>query len=349
MNFSFSSVHYLTRLAIILVLGASYSSAATHDHHDYTAHQSHSARPDGHAPISVMGDHTHHQGEWMISYRTMHMAMDDNYSGSNKIGTAQVLASFMVSPISMSMDMHMVGVMHAPSDELTLMLMIPYLDISMDHITRMGARFTTKTSGLSDPTIGGLWTLNKTDTDQVHLNFGVSLPTGKIEARGATPMGANRLLPYAMRLGSGTFDFKPGITWNHRAASWSAGAQASGTIRLGKNDRGYRLGNTMQVTTWAARTVTPSFSVSARVSYDQWGDISGRDARLNPMMVPTARTDLRGGQRITTWIGANLIGTKGALTNHRLAVEVGAPVQRDLDGPQLSTSLITTLGWQYAF
>jgi len=28
-----------------------------------------SARPDGHAPISVMGDHTHHKGEWMFSYK----------------------------------------------------------------------------------------------------------------------------------------------------------------------------------------------------------------------------------------------------------------------------------------
>ena len=32
-----------------------------------------SGRPDGHAPVSVMGDHTHNKGEWMFSYRFMSM------------------------------------------------------------------------------------------------------------------------------------------------------------------------------------------------------------------------------------------------------------------------------------
>jgi len=34
------------------------------------------ARPDGHAPISVMGDHMHKMGEWMVSYRYMSMEME---------------------------------------------------------------------------------------------------------------------------------------------------------------------------------------------------------------------------------------------------------------------------------
>ena len=32
-------------------------------------------RADSHAPISVMGDHTHGKGEWMLSYRYMGMGM----------------------------------------------------------------------------------------------------------------------------------------------------------------------------------------------------------------------------------------------------------------------------------
>ncbi|NBD18196.1 MAG: hypothetical protein GVY04_19270 [Cyanobacteria bacterium] len=34
-----------------------------------------SGRPDGHAPIGVMGDHVHGQGEWMLSYRYMFILM----------------------------------------------------------------------------------------------------------------------------------------------------------------------------------------------------------------------------------------------------------------------------------
>lgn len=41
------------------------------------------ARPDGHAPIGVMGDHTHKTGEWMFSYRYMQMHMDGNRDGTD--------------------------------------------------------------------------------------------------------------------------------------------------------------------------------------------------------------------------------------------------------------------------
>lgn len=37
-----------------------------------------SSRPDGHAPISVMGDHYHKKGELMFSYRFMPMWMEGN-------------------------------------------------------------------------------------------------------------------------------------------------------------------------------------------------------------------------------------------------------------------------------
>jgi hypothetical protein len=42
------------------------------------------SRPDGHAPISVMGDHMHAMGEWMVSYRYMTMDMKGLLDGSNE-------------------------------------------------------------------------------------------------------------------------------------------------------------------------------------------------------------------------------------------------------------------------
>ena len=43
-----------------------------------------SNRPDGHAPISVMGDHVHHKGEFMFSYRYMIMGMSHLKSGNDR-------------------------------------------------------------------------------------------------------------------------------------------------------------------------------------------------------------------------------------------------------------------------
>ena len=105
-------------------------------------------QPDDHAPIGVMADHQHQKGEWMISYRYMGMAMDGNRDGSDRLSRSEVLLNgtgdYRVAPTEMDMEMHMLGVMYAPSDKYTLMLMVPYLSSEMDHITAMGANFQLK-------------------------------------------------------------------------------------------------------------------------------------------------------------------------------------------------------------
>lgn len=307
------------------------------------------ARPDSHAPIGVMGDHTHNQGEWMTSYRFMTMGMGPNYDGSQKLTPSEVHADYMISPISMDMDMHMVGVMYAPTDTLTLMGMFNYTEVSMDHLVRNGVTFTTRSSGIGDTGLGALWAVVKSSTQNVHLNLGVSLPTGDIAVRDATPMGPNTLLPYAMRLGSGTYDLKPGITWTYLGAGWSMGAQGIVTVRLDENDRSYTLGDRIDLTTWVAYTLHESVSVSARLSYADWQNIDGADTALNPMMVPTARTDLRSGAETTALIGINYEIPSGTFEGHRLAVEYGTVIDRDLTGPQLGTDDVLTVAWQWAF
>ena len=98
-----------------------------------------SSRPDGHAPLGVMGDHTHEKGEVMFSYRFMPMRMEGNLVGADRVDTVDVLRAFPVTPLRMPMSMHMFSAMVAPADRLTLMGMVPILDGSMDHLTRTGS------------------------------------------------------------------------------------------------------------------------------------------------------------------------------------------------------------------
>ena len=106
--------------------------------------------PSDHAPIGVMGDHTHGIGETMLSYRHMRMGMNGLRDGKSRASRGQVLQDFMVTPLRMDMEMHMFGVMHAPIEGLTLMLMVPYARLEMEHQTRPGGRFTTRADGLGD-------------------------------------------------------------------------------------------------------------------------------------------------------------------------------------------------------
>jgi hypothetical protein len=311
-----------------------------------SAHDWSTARPDGHAPIGVMGDHTHGKREWMASYRYMNMAMEGNRSGTSNISTAGVLAGWPVAPLEMTM--HMLGVMYAPIEKLTLTAMLPFSFISMDHITRTGVRFTTETHGVGDLQLGGLYELGRWDQHGVHLNFGFGLPTGSVDERDATPAGANSLLPYPMQLGSGTVDFLPGLTHLGQSEDWSWGSQLRGTVRLGDNEEDYSLGDRLGASGWLARKICSMASVSGRLSSDTWGNIDGAESRVNPMMVPTADTGRRGGTRLDMLFGLNLYRSSGFLKGHRLAIEGGIPVYQRLDGPQLETDWLLTAGWQYA-
>jgi hypothetical protein len=133
-------------------------------------HEVHEHHKGGRVPIGVMGGHTHHAGKWMLTYRYMYMDMEGNRDATNKLGTSDVLKDFAVSPTQMTIQMHMIGLMYAPSDKLTFMSMIPYVHKEMDHITRMKTEFTTRTEGIGDITLTGLYNVYQSGPHQVHFN-----------------------------------------------------------------------------------------------------------------------------------------------------------------------------------
>ncbi|NER94795.1 MAG: transporter [Symploca sp. SIO1B1] len=308
-----------------------------------------SARPDGHAPISVMGEHTHQAGEFMFSYRYMFMRMDGNRDGTDDLSDQEVLQQFPVTPTNMDMEMHMFGGMYAPTDDLTLMVMIPYVLKEMDHVTRTGVNFTTNSEGFGDLQLTGLYNVLRQNRQRVHFNLGFSFPTGSIDERDDTPAGNNLRLPYPMQIGSGTFDLKPGVTYLGQADKFSWGAQANTVLRLGENSNDYRLGNQFNLTGWVASKWVDWLSTSLRLDFKTLGNISGADPLLNPMMIPTADPDRRGGERLDLGLGLNLYAPSGALKGTRLGVEFVLPMVQSLDGPQLETDWQLTIGVQASF
>jgi hypothetical protein len=307
-------------------------------------------RPDGHAPIGVMGDHTHKAGEVMLSYRYMNMNMHGNRDGTGDVSAQQVLDDFPIAPTDMTLEMHMFGAMYAPIDEITLMVMSSQVEKTMDHLHRTAGHFTTDASGFGDTSIGGMTGLYNDGTHVLDVGLGVSLPTGSIDERGATPAGPDQKLPYPMQLGSGTFDILPGVTYRGFAEDISWGGQLKAVLRTGENDEDYTLGDQYEASAWGAYRWNRWVSTSVRLDGLTWGDIDGADPELNAAAVPTADPDLRAGTRLDLTFGINLFFPKGSVADgHRLAVEAGLPVYQHLDGPQLETDWIVTVGWQKAF
>ena len=212
-------------------------------------------RPDSHAPIGVMQDHTHNKGEFMFTYRFMHMFMDQNRDGTDNVSASKVLEDFVVTPTKMTTQMHMFSSMYGLNDTVTLMAMFPYILKDMDHVNRAGVKFRTHSSGIGDIKLASLWRLYAFETPSIgahrfHLNTGVSLPSGDIKPRDNTPLGNNSLLPYPMRLGSGTVDLLPGLTYTGVKNNVSWGFQAMGVVRLGYNSQGYKDGNRYDLNSW---------------------------------------------------------------------------------------------------
>lgn len=281
--------------------------------------------------------------------------MEQNVDGNSQIGDREIISpageGYLVVPQWMDMEMHMFGVMQAPTDRLTLMLMMPYVTKEMGHLRRDGREFVTRSEGWGDLKLTGIFELYHGPGQALLVNLGISAPTGSIEEKDVIPGPGNTRLPYPMQIGSGTWDLHPGITYLGQNADWSWGGQLSGILRLGENDEGYRLGHAGELTFWGARRWTDTFSTSLRLTGKTWGDIDGRDEDLviPPAAVPTADPNRRGGSQIDVALGLNVYLRPGILKGHRLAIEAGVPVYHDLDGPQLATELQLTLGWQWAF
>jgi len=306
-------------------------------------------RPNGHAPIGVMGEHPHSKGEIMLSYRYMYMKMKGMRNGTDTISNQEVLEQFMVTPTDMDMQMHMFGIMYAVTNKLTLMGMIPYVKKSMNHLARAGGGFKTTSEGLSDISISGLYKIYDDGSNKLIINFGLSFPTGSIDKKDDTPMGSNQQLPYPMQLGSGTWDLVPGITYSGNYQNLNWGSQVLGVIRIGENDRNYTLGDKLNLTAWTAYNINYWISISGRLDWGFWGNIDGADPDLNPSVVPTADPGLQGGNRLDALFGFNFVNQKGPkwLQGQRLAFEFGFPVYQDLDGPQLETDWVLLFGWQF--
>ncbi len=328
------------------------------------------ARADSHAPIGVMGDHMHARGEWMFSYRYMQMSMAGNLKGSSSIdadtiattesnpfaATPGMPPTLRIVPLEMDMDMHMPGLMYAPSDRITLMLMTMYWQKSMSLRTYMGGMgssvlgdFQTGTSGWGDTKVSAMIRLLDTNRLNAHATIGVSLPTGSTgeTTEVLTPMGMVTELraPYPMQLGSGSYDPLVGATISstgNGALGW--GAQWSSVFRVSKNDDQYQLGDEHRLTGWLSYRFIDSVSASLRIEYNKRGNVSG----LDPLImgpVQTADPQRLAYQRTDLSAGMNLAGA-GAFHGWRLGLEFSVPVQQRVDGPQLETDRQVTLGLQ---
>ena len=204
----------------------------------------------------------------------------------------------------MTIDMPRLMLRYGPTNDSTLMVMLQFMDMQMNHLTRTGARFRTESSGLGDIRISPIFSVYDEYPHRIQIETGVSFPTGSITQKDITPAGLSQL-EYKMQTGSGTIDLHPAITYLGQTEEMTWGAQVRGVVRTGRNDQGYKQGDMLEFTTWWSPTISESFSPSIRMDAMSWGNVRGFDPTIGRTN-PEGNANLQGGEQSNPLLGANV-------------------------------------------
>jgi hypothetical protein len=316
-------------------------------------------------PASVMISHVHKKHEWMVSYRYMGMDMDGLLSGTTTTTKNDVYVNYLMAGNKMSMNMHMVMAMYGVTNKLTLMAMFNYnialmsmsmLDTGMPHMHGgmvMGgttASMNMKTAGLGDIKLQALYSVIKRPRHQLLVSAGISIPTGNTQLKGGLEsMYPNQRYPYAMQLGSGTFDVMPGINYLYQKGKITMSSQVTSVIRTGYNSIGYKLGNEATSNSWLAYQWHRIISSSIRMEASMAKKIDGYDQTLYYYNEPSANSFNYGGKKVNVFIGSVFQFKRGILKNNRLGIEYGQPIYQNLNGIQMKTKQAINASWAITF
>ncbi len=305
-------------------------------------------RPDSWASPGIVGDRTLPRGEVMVWYRFHEGRVKGLQVGKQSIGVEDLTPLYPIVPLRRTTRAHEAGLAFSPAPRVTLSARGSFLLHSLDELADDGLVYRTESSGISDVEVEALVDVYEKGPYRAHLGMGVSIPVGSITERANGSGGGTFLLPYAMQTGSGTPDLTPSGAILAMNEHGSVGLRARGTIRIGENDRGYRLGHGAELAGWGATQLNDHFSVSAGLVFEHWGQIDGADPELDFELSPSEDPLFTGGTFVDLPVGVNLFIREGILAGHRLGVEARWPVSQDTEGPQLRRDLRITARWQTA-
>lgn len=334
----------------------------------------------GQPPAGVMFGHMLGQaGDVMVGYRYMysdqtggmrhgsHAASDQaiindviRLNPGKKIPPCKPAYSNIDCSISkqteMTMHMHMLDLMYAPTDWLNLMLMPQLVNMEMNMATLQNDRNNGHSgnhvsNGLGDTFMVALFKVFEGQGHHFNAGIGLSAPTGSTKQTvDGVDSETSVLQDYGMQLGSGTWDFKPSLTYTGQSEKWSWGAQVSGVKRLqDANNLGYALGDAFQGTAWGNYNFLHWLSASVRGIYTAQGDIRGQSSRPNSSSAPVDFSGNYGGQFWDVGLGLNAMVPDGEFSGHSLGVEWLQPVADNYNGYQLERDGALSVTWGYMF
>ena len=312
---------------------------------------------------------TKQSDKWSVGYRYIRLEFSGHRDGTDNLSDSEVLFpggaavrtsnNYPIVPTEIRQEAHVTELGFSPNEKFSVNILVPYITQETEHISIVPgfSDFAIHSEGIGDISVTPSLIAWKKSNHVLTLNAGLSLPVGAINETGDTPApGSVNPLPYTMQLGSGTFDFLPGISYFGARDRLTWGAQTLGTIRLGRNYRGYTLGNRLSLQTWlrvkAFDWMEPSMALSAQI----WDRIEGVDTSFKAFALPGAFFPASvadpikfGGEKVSILPGIRFSCPRGALKGHTLAIGGGLPVYQRLNGPQPEEDWQINVSWNWSF
>lgn len=363
----YADFNYYTVNAALKVNLVALANAKSNDHSQHSGHEMHGGHG-SHAPAGVMFDHTLNKaGEIMLGYRYMYSLQGGAMlHGANSVVDSEIRSHACgakrkdfcsVTADEHTMQMHMLDIMYAPTDWLTLMLMPQFMSMDMNFRQLQNALINQhvghkhETGGIGDTGMYVLVKLFDSPVHHLHAGIGISAPTGAVDIQLRPSHHEDPgFIHYGMQLGSGTWDFKPSVTYSGRMDEWSWGAQLSGTHRMEKrNKSGFAFGDIFQSTVWGSYNLFDWLSASVRGVYTTQGAIRGEYNGAHPKDSPLDFPANYGGQYWDVGFGLNAMVTGGEFAGNHLSFEWLQPVADKVNGYQLDREGALSVSWGYAF
>lgn len=315
---------------VVLALSLVATSQLANAHSDHHGHM----RADGHAPAGVMFEHMHGKGGLMVGYNAQRVEQDGSYyQGTNKVDVTGL--GYAGYADKQDMYMHMLHVMYAPTDHITLNIMPTYMSSSMDIRDTTGQKTSSDQHGWGDTLVGASYRVFKNDQHHVMATAAISAPTGEYKAKRTD----GTLEPYNMQLGAGIWQALPSITYQYTEDKVNAGAQIFARLPLeNTNDLGYYKGDQVGGTAWVSYLWHPAVSTSMRVQHTKTDNIRGAytGSTLN---IPEYGTANYGGRQTLAGFGVNTV----VFNKVRVGAEYMIPVYEKYNGLQQGVDNIWNL------
>ncbi len=332
----------------------------------------------GNMPMNIPGGGIPETCEYRFKLSPMFMHMEglrdgtDSVSGDSLLGMP-AMGKFMAVPTEMDMRMLNFSAGYSFTDDFFAGVMLMWKDNEMPMrfngmMQAMTGQdgFTMESEGMGDTMLMAKYRLFADDplipTRQASLFFGLSLPTGSIDEKNTNhpvPMRRRELLPYGMQLGSGTVDPTVGLLYQGSRSPFWWGANATYTARVHDNKRDYHLGDEIKLDLYGMYQVRHDLLLQVQLNAKHQNAISGEmDESItgasghamqgnpaSPFGTPLWDPDNYGGSQLFTTLGLQW----QPAPRHILDLQVGLPLHRDLNGPQLETDYRVMFTWFYEF